>query len=474
MNRVDELTLKLLGQTINAEEIEELAELTNVAENQDSFLQLMKLESHLQALGRSSFEDRVLRQIQQERCERVEGSVMRAVTQSEMTVRMNTHTAERETSSRFALTLVGIAAVAASFALIVFINDSGKESESAIAQLNPHGSIVNILEEGGQARSVQATDKHFALRPNESIETSQATDTAEIVYADGTKLELLGETKVRLSATSGGSKQVTILSGVVQADVSPQPKGQPLQIITQAATLEVLGTTLGVEVRDESTQLGVATGRVAMTRKADGQRVEVEAGRFATATHSTIVPLQSHPFPVLRTEWSQDFEGGLPTGWRKGELVERSDGKPGNAVRAKQDKNGRFVITTHNAWQEGEHALCSIDENSVLHLKFRQQAFARITIMIGTRSYPPATGRIGGNLFYTRKAWNEELPAETWKTISIPLKDVAWQMKQGKKVHGPSDLQSTAAYLIHVSTMRQDIGLTIERIWITNVEASQP
>jgi hypothetical protein len=105
---------------------------------------------------------------------------------------------------------------------------------------------------------------------------------------------------------------------------------------------------------------------------------------------------------------------------------------------------------------------------------FRQQAFARLTIMIGICSYPPARGRTGGNLFYTRKAWNEELPADTLKTISVPLKDVAWQMKQGKKVNGPSDLESIAAYLIHVSTMRQDIGLAIERMWITNAEASQP
>ncbi len=473
MKRLDELTLKLLDDTIKEDEVGELAELTQESEGQQSLLQLMELESQLQACGRSSIADRVLEQIRQERCERVEEGVMRVVSESQTPVRELTDAAGNK-SLQFTLVVASIAALAACLLFVIFAIDQNEHEHRAIAQLIPHGSNVRILDADEKVRSVVTADDSVAVRSNETIETSQAFDIAEIVYADGTKLELLGETKVRLTARPDGSKQITMLSGLVQADVAPQPEGRPLQIVTQAATLEVLGTTLGVEVREASTQLGVATGRVAMTRKADGQRVEVAAGRFATATESTVEPLQSHPFPDLPREWREDFEDGLPAGWRTGELIELENATTVQAIRPRRSNSERFVITSHNAWQEGEHALCKIDRDSVLHLRIRQRAFARITIMIGTRSYPPARGRVGGNLFYTKKAWNEDLPPDTWKTVSIPLKDVAWQMKQGKRVNGPSELAGIAAYLIHISTENEDAGLTIDRMWITNeAEANQ-
>lgn len=467
MKRLDELTLKLLDETIREDELGELVGLTKEPEGRASLLQLIELESHLQASSRSSIADRVVDQIQQERCDRVEEGVMRAVAECETPVRTHTDAAGKPSYLKLAF-IVGMAAIAAGLLFVVFPVGSNDDSKYTIAQLDPHGSIVRILDIDGKPRLVQAMDHPLNLRTNETIETSQAIDTAQIVYADGTKLELLGETRIRLSQTRDGSKQIAILSGLVQADVATQPDGRPLRIITQAATLEVLGTTLGVEVRDASTQLGVATGIVAMTRKSDGQRVEVEAGRFATATESTNEPFQSHPFPELPGAWSEDFERGLPAGWRTGELVELQGATALRATRSPMSNDGRFVITSHNPWQEGDHGLCRIHKNSVLHMRIRQSAFARITIMIATRSYPPATGRIGGNLFYTKKAWNELLPANTWKTISVPLRDVAWQMKQGKKVSTPSDLEGLAAYLIHVSTMEQDVGLTIDRMWITD------
>lgn len=473
MKRLDELIMKLLDQTIDGDELRELTNLTRSSEGQESLLRLMELESHLQASGYSSAADQVIGQIQQERCDRVERGVMTAISESGNSVGVRTHQSANRSLSRLTFMLVGMTAAAACL-LFLFVSNSTENSKNEIAQLNPHGSVVTILDADGKPRFADHANQPLKLHPNETIEISQAVDTAEIVYADGTKLELLGETRVRLIETPDGAKQVTILSGLIQADVVPQPEGRPLRIVTQAATLEVLGTTLGVEVREASTQLGVATGRVAMTRMADGERVEVEAGRFATVTESTNEPLQSHPFPELPTEWSEDFESGLPPGWGTGQLVEHAGGWAVLATSSPRSDNGRFVVTSHNAWQEGDHALCKIDRHSVLHLKIRQRVFARITIMIGTRSYPPASGRIGGNLFYTKKSWNEELPADTWKTISVPLKDVDWQMKQGKKVNGPSDLAGIAAYLIHISTMSQDAGVTIDRMWITNeAEANQ-
>lgn len=465
MKRIDELTLMLLDGTIEDEALTELAELTQTSEGRESLAKLMELESCLQASAQGSVASQVLDQIQKERCDRVEAGVMRAVGEPDGAVPAVRTPGRASRVLRLSLLVVSIAACLF-FVLVLF--DRGDREDDSIALLNLHGANVTLVDVGGSRRLIPPSDKPIAVLRNETIETSETLESAEVLYADGTTLQLHGETSMQLTETALGAKQITILAGLVQADVTPQPDGRPLRIVTQAATLEVLGTTLGVEVRPASTQLGVATGRVAMTRKSDGQRVEVEAGKFATATASTSEPLQALPFPDLPLDWSEDFESGLPAGWRTGKIVEHSGSSAVSTMQSERSDNGHFVMTTHNAWQEGDHALCRINADSVLHLRFRQKAFARITIMVGSRSYPPATGRTGTNLFYTKKAWNEDLEVETWKTISVPLKEVAWQMKQGVRVNGAADLQGLAAYLIHVSTMEKDAGLAIDRMWITN------
>ena len=96
------------------------------------------------------------------------------------------------------------------------------------------------------------------------------------------------------------------------------------------------------------------------------------------------------------------------------------------------------------------------------------RGYEQLDSRVGARSCPPAAGRVGGNLFHTRKACNKDLPADTWKTISIPLTHVASQMKRGHRQDGSPDLDVLTAYLIHASTMGQDAGLVFDRMSITN------
>lgn len=463
MSRLDELTLKLLDASIDHNELRELVELCKDG-HRETFLTLLELESHLLASGSDSLVDRVSDQLLKERCDRIETGVMQVVGIRESSAA----TVIDQRPSQLPFILASLVAVAACLAIAFVAVQPTIQNRNIIAQVLPHGSEIRIIDAEGRNRLIQTASQSFDLRLNETIETSQLSDSAEIIYADGTKLELLGETRVRLAETSNGSKQVTVMSGVVQADVTPQPDGQPLRIVTQSATLEVLGTTLGVEVQAASTQLGVARGRVVMTRTADGQRVEVEAGQFAMATESAKEPLKSFPFPELSSEWAEDFEDGFPQGWLTGELVEVDGEKCVRAIQSPHRQTSRFSVTSQNAWREGDHALCRVDEHSVLHLRFRQSEFGRMTIMIGTRSYPPTTGSVGANLFYTKKAWNENLPPHLWWTISIPLSDVSWHIRQGVKNGGAPAWDPLAAYLIHITTMERDAGLIIDRVWITN------
>lgn len=468
MNRVDELTLKLLDETISDEEVIELTSLIQSTENRAASQLLVELEAQLHAGCHITVENQVLNRIESERRTRVENGVMQAVHAPMTTGLKPTNQLTRPAASRVASMVV--VAIATCVLLVLLASRHSSSDQHEIARLHPGNSTVIVLDSDGNPRTVRQGANWLPLQLNDTIEMVDATNTVQVVYGDGTTLSLLGETRLKFPELPNGSKQVTVRSGLIQADVEPQPVGRPLQIVTDTATLEVLGTTLGVEVLDSSTQLGVVTGRVAMIRRADGQRVEVSAGRFATATVSTDRPLQAFPFPNLAEAWSEEFESGLPIGWRTGQLVEVDHEM---AVRTAMNR-GRFNITSHNAWQEGQHAHCRIDSDSVLYLRIRQSRFARITIMLGTRAYPPKTGRIGGNLFYTRKAWNEGLPADTWKTISVPLKDVSWQMRQGKKVSGSPVLDELAVYLIHVSTMQEDAGLIVDRMWITNAAEDLP
>ena len=466
MNRLEELTLSLLDGTIGEAEVQELLAITRTAEGEACFHKLVELESHLQSMERSSIADDVVAKLQEQRRNRVEEGVMQTVSDDNL-ASPPANAVGSKRSSRMIAVAVGIAAVAACLLLALIQFDGPTLEDSAIATLYTHGSIVKVLDRNGVARTYTSREP-LELREEQTIDISRGIESAEIKYSDGTAIELFDSTRVKVSETTNGSKQLWVVSGLIYADVSPQPKGRPMQIVTETAIMEVLGTTLGVEVQDTSTRLGVASGRVAMTRNADGQRVEVVAGRYATATDSPIEPLEAHRFPELPTEWSEDFEDGLPTGWRSGELVKIDDLKAVKTIKSGRPDDGRFVISSQNAWHEGHHGLCRIDEHSILHLRIRQSEFARITIMIGTRSYPPAKGRTGGNLFYTKQAWNKGLPADTWETISVPINDVAWHIKQGAKLNGAPALDGLAAYLIHVTTMHQNSELVIDRIWITH------
>ena len=472
MNRCDELTLKLIDQTATAEELAELVGLTESTADRNAMFRLIDLEALLQVSEKSSIVEPVIRRLQKDRSHRIEEAVMKTIAQptlavvDEATSPIDLGQQQPQDSWHLRIRLaLALSALAVSLLFVASLFPTSV-STSAIARLETLGSSVRVLDLNGEPRSL--TDGgSIKIYRDDTVEVSQAFESSEIVYSDGTRIEILGDTRVRLSLTTGGAKQLTVLTGIVRADVAPQPANLPLRIVTRSATLEVLGTTLGVEVRDAMTQLEVASGRVAMTREVDGERVEVEAGRYAKASESANEPLQSLPMPELPKSWSEDFESTLPNGWISGEYF---DGDSVQGVRAipTRSKERRFVVTTHNAWTEGQHALCAIDQDSVLHLRFRQSKAARITVMVAARCYPPTEAGKGANLFYTLRAWNADLPADTWRTISIPLKDAGWHLIQGIKKGGAPDLDGLAAYLIHVTTMEQDIGLAIDRMWITN------
>ena len=79
MKRIDELTLLLVDNNISDIELTELAELIEAKEEFDNFAGLLQLEAHLCVSSIPSVADRVLHEIELNRCTRVEEEVMRVV-----------------------------------------------------------------------------------------------------------------------------------------------------------------------------------------------------------------------------------------------------------------------------------------------------------------------------------------------------------------------------------------------------------
>ncbi|WP_161604648.1 FecR domain-containing protein [Roseiconus nitratireducens] len=339
--------------------------------------------------------------------------------------------------------------------------------QGAEARLLVHGAGVQLFGVGGDLLSFPIPGQTADLISGQTIQTPRTIDSAEIVYEDGTKVELSGDTTVTLARTKHGAKGIYVVSGLIQADVSPQPPDLPLLIRTSTATLEVLGTSLGVDVDDSSTQLEVASGLVSMTRRSDGERIEVAAGQLATVTEASGIPFNSKTFPSLPYAWSVDFEEGLPSGWWAGQRIETETGW---AVLAAGDGHGRennIAVTTQNAWREGQHGLFNLSDDSVLHVRFRQQRVAPLRLMLVTRAYPPGNGRRGVNLYYEDSSWNAHLASKTWHTISVPLSETSYFGKRGNFENGKQKLEGLAAFTVQFTSMNQEIGLTVDRIWVT-------
>jgi hypothetical protein len=142
------------------------------------------------------------------------------------------------------------------------------------------------------------------LVPGQEVVVGGRLAYAGLKCTDGTRLDLYGDTAVRLvsdrrapsGSDPGAGRSVLLLRGLVAAEVTRQPAGHPMVFATPNAEARVLGTTLKLEVRGDLTRLEVREGRVRLTRKEDGAFTDVTADHVAVATKG--VPIASRPSRV--------------------------------------------------------------------------------------------------------------------------------------------------------------------------------
>jgi hypothetical protein len=125
------------------------------------------------------------------------------------------------------------------------------------------------------------------IRSGESLSTGPRSG-AVLLYQDGTVVELAQETTIRVAKRPlwERSKGLELMSGELEAEISPQPSGSPLVLSSSDARAEVVGTRLSFHLNDDCTRLEVNEGKVRFVPRKGGREVLVESEYFAESGKS--------------------------------------------------------------------------------------------------------------------------------------------------------------------------------------------
>ena len=338
-----------------------------------------------------------------------------------------------------------------------------------IGRLSPLAGEVQFVD----GEEVRALSRASQLHTGATIHVIGLTGLAALRLDDGTEISLAGETRVECRRDAG---QTTIVlhEGYLSANVPPQARGRPLLIHTSTAEMQVLGTRLAMTADHETSELGVQRGRVRVKRLADGETVNVGSGQYAVVSPRSA--LEARPWPTTPETWQEDFERGLPDGWRYGQWLreEAADDSRG-VVRAAR----RFAldgsdsqlhrITLPKRWMQG---LWRLEEDTQLHLTYKMSRPGWFHIMMGVRSDDLNPSHIG-NYELQSGYWKTGQP-DNWQTVSVPFSAFRKNFPGVPYASLPPTSPSAGdvVYLLWFNTGDVDRGLVIDRIWIDR--SSQP
>lgn len=322
---------------------------------------------------------------------------------------------------------------------------------------------VQIVDRDG----VHALGREGEFRAEATIHVVGLTGLAALRLDDGTQVSLAGETRIECRREAGQTR-ITLHEGNLSANVAPQAAGHPLLIRTSSAELQVLGTRLAVSADHEASELGVQHGRVHLTRLTDGQTVEVVGGQCAVVSQRAA--LESRPWPQTPDTWQEDFENGLPAGWRYGQwLREGETADTRGVVRAARrfaldgSDSRLYRITLPKRWLQG---LWRLEPDTQLHFTYKMSRPGWFHIMMGVRSDDLNPSHIG-NYELQSGYWKMGQPNE-WQTVSVPFSAFRQNLPGIPYAALPptSPLAGDVVYLMWFNTGDVDRGLVIDRIWV--------
>ncbi|TVS10276.1 MAG: hypothetical protein EA424_25690 [Planctomycetaceae bacterium] len=288
MNRIEELTLKLIDEEISDAEFAELERL--LADDPQALrchASLLDLEAAL--LGRRSRFD-----VAPQTMAKIRELVGRSEPQPEPVRVVERRKPERRPSAR---PFVRMALAASLLALIgvgvLYHQPMGSTPVDARVSQADEGVVVQRGEQALPARA------GWKLAAGDRL-VVPAGAAVSVEYADRTRLIFGPQSATTFQTGRGLTKRLVLQTGALVAHVPKQAEGAALEASTPQAQARVLGTRFLLAAAPAETRLDVIEGRVRLTRSADRAAVLVSEGQFAVAAPGT--PLVAQPLPGRITE----------------------------------------------------------------------------------------------------------------------------------------------------------------------------
>ncbi len=120
------------------------------------------------------------------------------------------------------------------------------------------------------------------LQPGDRIEVGFREELTLGYKGEKTVLRVNEGTTLAIGAADKG-KRIDLISGEIEGDISPQPDGRPMIVMTPHAKAVVKGTKFFLSAGSGSMTIAVNEGLIIVVDLADGSSVDVAAGQYASA-----------------------------------------------------------------------------------------------------------------------------------------------------------------------------------------------
>lgn len=255
---------------------------------------------------------------------------------------------------------IGLAAAAVLMLSAVLHLWPQNDNSNHIATVVEVGGSLRWTGDGGEVR--ERLTEGEALSGG-TLESLSADSWVEIVFQDGSKVALSGQSAVTFSQSAGGNV-VRLREGNLSAKVTSPGQDKAMRFITPTAEAEVGSTQLTLRADASTTKLTVYEGRVHVTRLADGSMQDVPANHFVVAALDTGEAFLTQP----RAQYVDTWKSKLPYGIGHGEWHPHDDDAPGH-IEAKPllwREYGRNMVLYLAAFTaiDAEHRVAILKEDA--------------------------------------------------------------------------------------------------------------
>lgn len=328
--------------------------------------------------------------------------------------------------------LAAMAAAVALLANIAIYRHTG--SGRGEVELSWVTGAATWISDDGERKS----DVRSGMRlPGGTLTVSGATSTAELVFRDGTKVWITGDTQLTFSDL--GQKILHCPTGRLTSKVRPQPPGRPMIVRTATAEVAVVGTTLAIEAARGATSVGVAEGRVRVRRLVDSFTTDVSADERIVVDGA----LREHPVERQVTQtvvarWSAHLATISRQNW-VGHWLPATDSAPARLESVPSTVGKRNVTVVRPIIKVAFDAPAELPDrvtlgpDSLVRLRVRGTSITRLWVFLST-GHP--TGAFRGN-FEIELPWSTVLPdAHGWRTLVVSLRGAVPKLPEFPDIAG--------------------------------------